>query len=245
MPTNQDRPSSSSRPPLVRDGDLSDEQRAWMPPTAWDAYGQWPCASKVELADGLEFLTYAGGWDWRSVALAARAYPGWRVELRGEGFLTITPPRGQNPTDATVAIRGPHTPPAAPATSDRKATRWQASRTVLAWYAEAITGAWICLVVALNGAFRDQDALVAGTLLLAAAMIVLMRLDARREYHRGWGDSRLHSAIHTSLVRRDGQDPSPPTQTPPEPWQRTALLATAVRIASVAVRSPSDDADHS
>ncbi|WP_444663595.1 hypothetical protein ACT17Q_15645 [Cellulomonas sp. CW35] len=227
----------------MRDGDLSDEQRTWMPPTAWDAYGQWPCASKVELADRLEFLTDAGGWDWRSVAVAARAYPEWRVELRGEGFLTITPPRGQDPTDARAVIRGAPTP-AAPATVDRTTTRLKASRTVLAWFAEAITGAWICLVVALNGAFRDQDALVVGTLLLAAGMIVLMRLDARREYHRGWSDSRLHSAVQTSLIRRDGQPPGP-TQTPPEPWQRTALLATAVRTAVLAASSPSDDADHS
>ena len=100
MATDQHPPGSSSRPPLVRDGDLSKEQRAWMPTTAWDAYGQWPCASTAELADRLEFLTDAGGWDWRSVAMAARAYPGWRVELRGEGFLTITPPRDQGATDA-------------------------------------------------------------------------------------------------------------------------------------------------
>ncbi|GCE75641.1 hypothetical protein [Cellulomonas biazotea] len=236
------RPSPSSRPPLVRDVDLSDQQRAWMPATAWDAFGQWPCASKVELADRLEFLTHAGGWDWRSVATAARAYPGWRVELQGDGFLTIAPPQGQDPTDATATASGARTPPTVEAPSDQKSTRWQTSKPALAWFAEAITGAWICLVVALNRALRHDDTLVVGTLLLAASMILLMRLDARREYHRGWADARLHAATLPHPVQRPRQPPDQP-RTLHEPWHRSTLFVAATRTTGQAARRPSDEAD--
>jgi hypothetical protein len=37
------------------------------------------------------FYDYEGSWDWRSVALASRTYPGWWVVLANPGRLTVYP----------------------------------------------------------------------------------------------------------------------------------------------------------
>jgi len=80
------------------DAELSDLQRRWTPDTAGEAYAQWPAAGKIELAgDAIDFLSDNGGWDWRSVAMAARAFPGWRIELRGPGHLAVRQPEERRP----------------------------------------------------------------------------------------------------------------------------------------------------
>lgn len=77
------------------DADLTDAQRAWVPTGCWEAYMQWPAAWKIEIGDGaLEFNDGGGGegWDWRSVAMAARAFPGWRIVLRSPWLLAAHQP---------------------------------------------------------------------------------------------------------------------------------------------------------
>ena len=93
-------------PPALTPEDLDDEQRAWVPDGSWSAYEQWPKARKIELIEGsLWFTGGAADWDWRSVALAARAYPGWRVALESPGWLTVTPPGMRVPDWSTGSAR--------------------------------------------------------------------------------------------------------------------------------------------
>jgi hypothetical protein len=78
-------------PEILTEQDLSDEQRAWMPASGWEAYGQWPACRKAEVVDdALAFYAGASSWDYRSVAVAARAYPGWRIQLWGSHLLVVT-----------------------------------------------------------------------------------------------------------------------------------------------------------
>ncbi|WP_448062651.1 hypothetical protein [Cellulomonas hominis] len=73
----------------VRLADLTAEQLAWVPETPGEAYGQWPAGTKVEMYGPIVFTNDAGdaNWDSRSLALAARAYPGWLVKLEPPGVL--------------------------------------------------------------------------------------------------------------------------------------------------------------
>jgi hypothetical protein len=78
-------------PEEITTDDLTPEQRAWVP-TAEEATSCWPHAWKVEVWDGAGvFYDYEGTWDWRSVALASRTYPGWWVVLDHPGRLTVHP----------------------------------------------------------------------------------------------------------------------------------------------------------
>ncbi|MCI2237608.1 hypothetical protein MO973_16435 [Paenibacillus sp. TRM 82003] len=73
----------------MTDEDLTDEQRSWQPADSVEAVAQWPNASKVENWSGVLVFYAPEEWDWRSVALAARTYPGRRVELADAGQLTV------------------------------------------------------------------------------------------------------------------------------------------------------------
>ncbi|RHA43781.1 hypothetical protein [Cellulomonas rhizosphaerae] len=88
----------NDRIPIMTDLDLTEEQRRWIVTDADTAHTQWPSAWKVERSpDAIWFTNGAvndGGWDWRSVSIAARAFPSWRVELWSPAYLTLTaPPR--------------------------------------------------------------------------------------------------------------------------------------------------------
>ena len=80
-------------PPLTL-ADLSPAQLRWAPADEPEAYRQWPCATRVELCDGIVFTNDAddSAWDWRSVVTASRAYPGWHVELESPGRLRLLQP---------------------------------------------------------------------------------------------------------------------------------------------------------
>lgn len=82
---------------------LSDEQRRWTPTTLAEAYGCWPAVWKVEMFDGALQFSSAGDpkWDWRSVAMAARAYPGWRIALHDGFLLSAVPPEREAGTRRT------------------------------------------------------------------------------------------------------------------------------------------------
>jgi hypothetical protein len=76
--------------PLTRD-DLTPQQLAWMPEPG-EVLGLWPHAWKVEVWDGAgTFSDYEGTWDWRSLVLATRTYPGWWPVLNHPGRLTVYP----------------------------------------------------------------------------------------------------------------------------------------------------------
>jgi hypothetical protein len=81
----------------MTDNDLSEEQRNWVPASEAEAIPCWPYCHKAEAYGGeLVFLPgWDEPWDWRSVALAARAYPGWTVTLEDEGPLLVRPPERQ------------------------------------------------------------------------------------------------------------------------------------------------------
>lgn len=77
---------------MLTERDLTAEQRAWAPADEAEAATQWPVAHKTEYYDReLVFSPGAESWDWRSVALAARAYPGWTITLEDSGILTARP----------------------------------------------------------------------------------------------------------------------------------------------------------
>jgi hypothetical protein len=84
----------SMPPPLLTDAELTDEQRAWVPASFTEAWEVWPNGWRIEVLDGVIIYTNGAGpdWDWKSVAMAARCYPGWRVELIDLGVLTVHPP---------------------------------------------------------------------------------------------------------------------------------------------------------
>ena len=92
--TDQDRTTEDPEPPLMTGDDLTDEQRGWLPASLDDVWEQWPAVWKTEMWDGAIQLSSGGDppWDWRSVAMAARAYPGWRVELVNPYRLAVVPP---------------------------------------------------------------------------------------------------------------------------------------------------------
>lgn len=78
------------------DADLSPEQRAWAPESLEEAAQCWPVGWKVEVyAGGVHYTNGDDSWDWRSVALAARAYPGWRVELHSGARLSVYLPQAR------------------------------------------------------------------------------------------------------------------------------------------------------
>lgn len=66
-----------------------------MPSTLREAYECWPAGWKVEMFDGALHFTNGSGpeWDWRSVTLAARASPGWRVVLHDGYSISVSPQR--------------------------------------------------------------------------------------------------------------------------------------------------------
>ena len=77
----------------LSDADLTPQQRGWVPRDTTEAYGQWPIVGKVEMQDAtLTFSADGVAWDWRSVAAAVRAFPGWRVALLGLGTLMVRQP---------------------------------------------------------------------------------------------------------------------------------------------------------
>ncbi|MDM7853673.1 DUF2442 domain-containing protein [Cellulomonas alba] len=90
------RPTIQAPPPTqsLTLADLSAEQLRWAPADESEAYRQWPCSTRVELSDGIVFTNDADGsaWDWRSVVTAARAFPGWHVELESPGRLRLLRP---------------------------------------------------------------------------------------------------------------------------------------------------------
>lgn len=71
--------------------DLSPAQLLCVPADEPKAYRQWPCATRIELSAGIVFTNDADdpAWDWRSAVTAARAYPGWHVELESPGRLRL------------------------------------------------------------------------------------------------------------------------------------------------------------
>jgi hypothetical protein len=79
---------------VLTPADLTSEQLAWQPVES-DGHGQWPAASKVKWGPrAIVFLHDSGAaaWDWRSVALAARTYPGWDVKLATPWLLVVIAP---------------------------------------------------------------------------------------------------------------------------------------------------------
>lgn len=77
---------------ILMDGaSLTDEQREWVPTSAEEATTQWPTIGRVEIWEGQLLYRAAGGAhsDWRSVAMAARAFPGAVIELREEMALAV------------------------------------------------------------------------------------------------------------------------------------------------------------
>jgi len=69
--------------------DLAPDQLSWVPSSSWDAYSQWPCGTRVEHGESPSFRNDSedAAWDWRSLVIAARAYPGWSIELEPPGYL--------------------------------------------------------------------------------------------------------------------------------------------------------------
>jgi hypothetical protein len=93
-PSETDEPE----PDAVTLDDLTPEQLAWVP-TPEEALNCWPYAWKVEVWEGAGvFFDYEGTWDWRSLVLASRTYPGWRVVLDHSGRLTVYGPIEDDPT---------------------------------------------------------------------------------------------------------------------------------------------------
>lgn len=78
-------------------GPLKSLALGWVPADETEAMNCWPFLHKAEAYGGELVFSPAGGepWDWRSVCLAARAYPGWRVTLEEEGVLTARPPAAE------------------------------------------------------------------------------------------------------------------------------------------------------
>jgi hypothetical protein len=75
---------------MLTSDELTVEQRAWEPATPTEAVRQWPFSPKIEMWDGcMVFYPFEGDWDWRSVAVAARAFPSSRVVLRDSGLLEV------------------------------------------------------------------------------------------------------------------------------------------------------------
>jgi hypothetical protein len=75
--------------PLLTSDDLTEEQRAWQPANDLDAVQTWPTVHKVENWDGVLRYYAVEEWDWRSVAMAARTFPGVRVELLDPWHLAV------------------------------------------------------------------------------------------------------------------------------------------------------------
>lgn len=70
---------------IIDHRDLTLQQRAWVPDEeAWGAW-EWPHADRVEVWEGVMMFEnrFQLPWTWRSVAIAARAYPDRRVRLVG------------------------------------------------------------------------------------------------------------------------------------------------------------------
>src|SRR3954454_19762802 len=96
-------PDDPERYPLLRDVELTSEQRRWRPQTGHDLwFGVLP--SKVEvlreqLPDGTMTASAVQlendsevPWDWRSVAFWRAALPeSWQVQLSNPGRLTLVP----------------------------------------------------------------------------------------------------------------------------------------------------------
>ncbi|MEZ0494633.1 hypothetical protein AB2L28_20545 [Kineococcus sp. TBRC 1896] len=80
---------SDDQQPLLTSDDLTEEQLAWAPASAEELAGQWPMARKIEMWDGDPMFYALEEWDWRSVALAARTFPGVRVELLDPWHLAV------------------------------------------------------------------------------------------------------------------------------------------------------------
>lgn len=78
---------------LITDADLTDEQRAWTPTGIAECYDIWPSAWKIEMWDGGIQYTNGSGpdWDWKSVVIASRAFPGWVVTLHHGYRLSVRP----------------------------------------------------------------------------------------------------------------------------------------------------------
>lgn len=76
---------------LMDSASLTDDQRGWLPTTAEEATTQWPTIRHVEIWEGQLLYWAASGaeWDWRSVAMAARTFPGALIELRQEVALAV------------------------------------------------------------------------------------------------------------------------------------------------------------
>ncbi|HEY4753947.1 MAG TPA: hypothetical protein VIH37_11720, partial [Candidatus Limnocylindrales bacterium] len=67
---------------MLTDQDLTAEQRAWAPRHQVEARALWRAVTKVGLAAGvLVYLADEHRFDWRIVAVAADAFPGWRIRL--------------------------------------------------------------------------------------------------------------------------------------------------------------------
>lgn len=96
--------SDQTDQPLLTSDDLTEEQRAWMPASSEELAGQWPMAHEIENWDGIPVFYALEEWDWRSVALAARAFPNVRVELRNPWLLAVPLDRrdGHRPLDAEL-----------------------------------------------------------------------------------------------------------------------------------------------
>ena len=80
---------------VLSDRDLTDEQREWIPADETEAIACWPYFHQAEVYGGQLVFTSGSDepWDWRSLALCARVYPGWAVTLEDGGVLAARPPR--------------------------------------------------------------------------------------------------------------------------------------------------------
>lgn len=89
----------SDEPEALWSEDLTDAQRAWLPPAGTDLWQQvlpWKNELITATLDGeyVQVAQLTNGadptWDWRTVAFWARALgPGWRVHLRHPGRIDL------------------------------------------------------------------------------------------------------------------------------------------------------------
>ncbi|MDP9395495.1 MAG: hypothetical protein M3Q27_15105 [Actinomycetota bacterium] len=83
-------PSAAATDPLAED---SAARQTWVPLRTADATACWPYGATAEHSGGgIRFARSGAAWDWRSVALARRTYPGWDVRLLPDGALWVGPP---------------------------------------------------------------------------------------------------------------------------------------------------------